>query len=278
MNFNIPPLITPRTAKKILRGEDKISLDLGKTKTEIEIKREEVILSDKFSITFEDLRKISNRDNIVFFVEESGVFSVAISGRHFYKLVPTEGAPTIEIDGIRMHRSKYVKPERDTESKLEVLDLNYGRVLDTCTGLGYTATHSLERGAEFVITIELDVNVLKIAKMNPWSKTLFTSSYIHKLLGDSYFLINTFPPNFFDYIIHDPPRFSLAGELYSGQFYAFLYRILKARGKLFHYTGEPGSRYRKINIRRGVIQRLRRAGFKSLKYYPDALGVTAEKY
>ena len=43
-----------------------------------------------------------------------------------------------------------------------------------------------------------------------------------------------------DAILHDPPRFGIAGELYSqGFYYEQLARILKRRGRLFHYTGSP---------------------------------------
>lgn len=39
--------------------------------------------------------------------------------------------------------------------------------------------------------------------------------------------------------MHNPPRFSIAGELYGLDFYRALYRVLRRDGKLFHYTGEP---------------------------------------
>ena len=43
----------------------------------------------------------------------------------------------------------------------------------------------------------------------------------------------------FDAVLHDPPRFGIAGELYSQAFYDHLARVLKPRGVLFHYTGTP---------------------------------------
>ncbi|HHI00479.1 MAG TPA: SAM-dependent methyltransferase, partial [Thermococcus litoralis] len=81
----------------------------------------------------------------------------------------------------------------------------------------------------------------------------------------------------FDAIIHDPPRFSLAGQLYSEEFYAELFRILKPKGRLFHYVGNPGKKYRRKDLQRGVMERLRNVGFRKIKRVEEALGVVALK-
>ena len=65
----------------------------------------------------------------------------------------------------------------------------------------------------------------------------------------------------FDAVIHDPPTFALAGDLYSLRLYRSLYRVLKPGGRLFHYIGNPDSRYG-ASTGRGVVARLRRAGFR----------------
>jgi predicted methyltransferase len=64
-----------------------------------------------------------------------------------------------------------------------------------------------------------------------------------------------------DAILHDPPRFGIAGELYSQAFYDQLARVLKRHGLLFHYTGSPNRVSRGRDLAREVEQRLRRAGF-----------------
>ena len=69
----------------------------------------------------------------------------------------------------------------------------------------------------------------------------------------------------FDIIIHDPPRLSLATELYSLDFYKQIFRVLKNNGKLYHYTGNPGSRNRHANLPGNVVKRLKIAGFKNIE-------------
>ena len=77
--------------------------------------------------------------------------------------------------------------------------------------------------------------------------------------------IKIFKSSMFDAVIHDPPRLSLATELYSLDFYKQIYRVLKNNGKLYHYTGSPGSRNRKINLAGNVSKRLKQAGFKKIE-------------
>jgi predicted methyltransferase len=62
-------------------------------------------------------------------------------------------------------------------------------------------------------------------------------------------------------ILHDPPRFGIAGELYSQVFYDHLARVLKRKGKLFHYTGTPNKLTSGRDVPNEVAKRLRHAGF-----------------
>lgn len=75
--------------------------------------------------------------------------------------------------------------------------------------------------------------------------------------------VKRLPGGSFDRIIHDPPRFALAGELCGLEFYRELYRVLKTSSIMFHYTGEPG-RARGLNVPGGVSGRLKRASFQIL--------------
>lgn len=273
----LPSLLTSRVARRILEGHGRVSLDLGLSEVSVAVGDDHVELPDGSVIDFSDLRRIEDRNNAVFFPEEGALYMVAISDDHFYKLVPTEGAPTIEVDGIRMHRTKETMPDIDASEKIEVLAIRGGRVLDTCTGLGYTAQAALERGADLVVSIERRPEVLHIAEVNPWSRGIFEDHRIHLMLGDAHVTLDGLPPGFFDYAVHDPPRLSLAGHLYGQEFYAKLLQILRGGGRLFHYTGEPGSRQRRIDLRRGVMRRLRQAGFEKIVYHERVLGVTCRK-
>jgi predicted methyltransferase len=272
-----PPLITPAVARRILKGERRVSLDLGISEASIEDRGDGVLLPDGSYVRFEELEMAAEKEDMVFFPCEDRLWMVAITDDHYYKLVPTEGAPTLEIDGIRMHRTKDTTPEADAGRKVESLGIEGGNVLDTCTGLGYTALAAIDRGAQTVVSIEISREVLGIARINPWSRRLFEDPRIHLMIGDSYLLVKALPTGLFHYIIHDPPRLSLAGHLYSLEFYKSLYRVLRAGGRLYHYTGEPGKRYRRLDIRKGVMKRLRSAGFKNLHYLDEIQGLICEK-
>ncbi|KYH37714.1 MAG: hypothetical protein AYL28_005100 [Candidatus Bathyarchaeota archaeon B23] len=264
-------------ARQILRGSRRVSLDLGLSKTWVELRGGAVLLPGGLKVSLGELRRIAEREEAVFIVDEAGVHMAAHADGHFHKLVPTEGAPTLEIDGIRMHRTRGVTPDLDAAMKLEAVGLRGGRVLDVCTGLGYTALEALRRGAELVISLEVNPVVLRMAELNPWSRGLFRDRRLNLILGDAYDVLPLLPEGFFDYAIHDPPRFALAGHLYSGEFYRRLLRVLRPGGRLFHYTGEPGSRRRRIDLRRGVMRRLGEAGFIDLRHHRDVMGVTCRR-
>ncbi|HUV35284.1 MAG TPA: RsmD family RNA methyltransferase [Candidatus Desulfaltia sp.] len=274
MPHKVPPIITPDTAKTLLEGKTRVSLDLGLTETTVNPTKTGWPLPGGETVDGETLRKISEKENSAYFVESGDVFQVAVAGKHFYKLVPTGRAPTLEIDGVRMHRTSGTSPDQDTGTKLDVLELDGGRVLDTCMGLGYTAIESARRGAELVVTVELEPQVVRIALMNPWSAPLFTGEAIHKVIGDTYMVASVLPESFFDYVIHDPPRHDHAGHLYGLDYYRRLHRLMAPGGRMFHYTGEPRSRYRGVNLQRGVSKRLREAGFTGTRYHPEVMGVT----
>ena len=176
-----------------------------------------------------------------------------------------------------MHRIKDVDPKTDTILKLKSLGKIYGIVLDCCTGLGYTAILAARRKkVEKVVTIEKDENVVFIAKQNPFSKELFTNPKIELIIGDVTKEIKNFEEEYFNFIIHDPPRISIAEELYSLNFYKQLFRVLKRNGKIFHYVGKPGIKQRKKYLQ-GIIRRLRKAGFRKIKKVDYALGLLISK-
>jgi predicted methyltransferase len=272
---SIPPMITADVARQIISGTSKVSFDLGLTVSDVCIEGGKANLLGHI-VSVKDLEDVAGRENAVFFPEGSSMYQVAVSSDRFYKLVPTSGAPTLEIDGVRMHRTKEVTPDKDAEEKLKVLQLKKGRVLDTCMGLGYTAIGALARGAEVVVSVEREPPVIRVAEMNPWSRRLFGGE-ISLLLGDSYQIVDALPIGLFDWVIHDPPRLTHAGTLYSEKFYSKLYHVMNDDGRLFHYTGKPRSKYRGVDLQRGVQERLRAVGFRGIEYHPDIMGITCEK-
>lgn len=214
------------------------------------------------------------------YIVQGGILHpLEVRGRGYYKLLSLGlgKPPTLEINGIHMHRITGTDPWNDTLAKTRAARIKRGvRVLDVCTGLGYTAISSLNMGASSVLTVEVDEAVLYLAERNPWSWRL-EDKRITIVNDDALRVIPQLQDDSFDRIIHDPPRFSsMTGDLYGIKFYRELYRVLKPGGVLFHYTGTPG-RLRKLNLPGRVASRLERAGFMVRYYDGRALGVVAVK-
>jgi len=195
----------------------------------------------------------------------------------FYRLIRTSTWPCLEISGIHMHRADAVDPKTDAILKIKALGKIYGVILDCCTGLGYTAILAAKaRSVKKIITIEKDENVILIAKRNPFSRLLFENRKIHLIIGDAFQEIRKFNDKRFNFIIHDPPRISIAPELYSLEFYRHLWRVLKDNGRILHYVGRPGLKQGKRYLK-GVIKRLRLAGFSRIRKVEYAQSLLIEK-
>lgn len=180
------------------------------------------------------------------------------------KLVPTEwGPPTFEIDGIKMLPTAQVSPYSDAERKVALIQPRGKRILDTCGGLGYFAAWCLRGGAEQVLSYEKNPDVLWLRSLNPWSPQPSTQPGVglNLTLGDIVEQIIALPDASVDAVLHDPPRFGIAGELYSQAFYDHLARVLKRKGRLFHYTGSPNKLTSGRDVPNEVAKRLRLAGF-----------------
>jgi uncharacterized protein len=176
------------------------------------------------------------------------------------KLVPTEwGAPTFEIDGIKMLPTAHVSPYADAERKVGLIQPRGKVILDTCGGLGYFAAWCLLGQARQVLSYEKNADVIWLRSLNPWSPE--TGSGLTLTHGDIAEQIVTLSNDSVDAILHDPPRFGIAGELYSQKFYDQLARVLKRKGKLFHYTGAANKLTSGRDVSKEVVKRLRHAGF-----------------
>lgn len=255
----------------------RVSPDLNLSLADVDV-GEAALFPDGTAVAWPDVETIARDENGCYVCEAGEVAKVQLFSeetQRVYTLYPTSGAPTMLISGIPMHRIKGTDPHQDTLAKIRAAGPLTGRVLDTCTGLGYTALAAADKGAQ-VTTVELDPAAHAIVRRNPWSCRLFATPAITPLLGDVAEVIITFADSMFDAIIHDPPMFSLAGELYSLAFYRELWRVLRRGGRLFHYIGNPESKSGGT-VTRGAMRRLTEAGFRRVQERAQAFGVVAVK-
>lgn len=200
------------------------------------------------------------KDRTVYYWNGAAFAPVARYGSALTKLVPTEwGPPTFEIDGVKMLPTAKISPYADAQRKVSWIQPRDKVILDTCAGLGYFAACCLQAAAAQVVSYEKNPDVLWLRELNPWSPR--PGGALHLTLGDVTEQITTLPDHSIDAVLHDPPRFRLAGELYSQEFYAQLARVLRRKGRLFHYTGTPNKLTSGRDVPREVATRLQRAGF-----------------
>ena len=168
-------------------GPFQASIDLGMTQTTLTRVAGGYQLPDGQLLTDQHVNEINDDENGCYVLEGNLIrkveFFSAFTNR-YYSLMPTEAAPTMLISGIPMHRIKGTNPMEDTRQKLKALGRANGLVLDTTTGLGYTAILAAKT-ANHVITIEFDPTVIEVCRANPWSQELFTNPKIQQLIGDS---------------------------------------------------------------------------------------------
>jgi hypothetical protein len=255
-----------------------VSIDLNLTESEIRLQPEYVLFPTGESLDWKSIEEISGNETACYYVENNEPKAIKgfseFSGQ-FYGLMPTTSAPTMLISGIPMHRIKDTNPHQDTINKIKAITPVKGDVLDTTTGLGYTAIEAAKT-ARHVTTIEIDPMAQEIARLNPWSQALFNNPKITQVIGDAFDEIKGFDAESFSAIIHDPPMFSLAGDLYSLAFYQQAFRVLKHNGRIFHYIGDPESKTG-ARVTKGVLRRLQEAGFTRVIRAPRAFGVVAYK-
>lgn len=272
-HFQLEPLLRARDA-----GESSAttSADLGRSQAPVTLDGDGIHYPGGECLRWDDAARIAKNTSVCFTLGSGEIAQIRVFSQTtnwVRSLYPTQSAPTMLVSGVPMHRIKDTDPWRDTLAKAKTIAPLTGRVLDTATGLGYTAIVASETAAE-VVTIELDPAGLEIARQNPWSRELFERPNIQQLIGDAAEIVPTLAAASFARIVHDPPQLSLAGHLYSEDFYRELRRVLARGGRLFHYIGDPKSPFGSRTTS-GVMRRLHDAGFARVVRRPEAFGVVA---
>lgn len=260
------PLLTLQTHDVLVAALDRepedaaavrCSLDLGKSTTTAIVGREGWTWNGTRYPWLENCR-----ERTIYYWTGEAFAPVSRYTSALIKLVPTEwGPPTFEIDGVKMLPTARLSPYEDAQRKVALIEPRGKTVLDTCGGLGYFADWCLKGGAQRVLSYEKNADVLWLRGLNPWSPVAAEAlTLIH---ADVAIEIGRMPAATVDAVLHDPPRFGIAGELYSQAFYDQLARVLKPRGRLFHYTGTPNRLTTGRDVPREVANRLQRAGFRT---------------
>ena len=257
----MPVLVTLREHTELLAkqkaggGTLDLSLDLDQSKTTVTAK------TDCWSVGDIDYHYLEVcKDNTVYQWDDGEFAPVARFTKSLIKLVPTSwGPPTFQIDGIKMLPTAHTCPYGDAERKVGLIAPRGKVILDTCGGLGYFAAWCLKGDAKKIVSTEKNPDVLWLREVNPWSPK--AGGRLELRHGDISLDIVKMASASFDAALHDPPRFGIAGELYSQVFYDHLARVLKPKGVLFHYTGSPNKLTSGRDVPNEVSQRLRRAGF-----------------
>ncbi|QQP96745.1 class I SAM-dependent methyltransferase [Lysobacter enzymogenes] len=207
------------------------------------------------------------KDRTIYYWDGEDFAAVSRFTGSLIKLVPTDwGAPTFEIDGIKMLPTSKTSPVDDARRKVELVQPRGKQVLDTCGGLGYFAACCLDAGAAQIRSFEKNPSVLWLRTLNPWSPdpdAPASGGRLQLAQGDVSQAIAELADASFDALLHDPPRFGIAGELYSQTFYDHLARVLRRGGRLFHYTGSPNKLTTGRDVPREVAKRLDKSGFKA---------------
>ena len=272
----IAPLLTMKVHEALRAAADaatpriECSLDLDRSRTSVEVGAEGWTWQGRAFPYLE-----SCRERTVYHWDGGAFRPVARFTSSLIKLVPTQwGPPTFEIDGVKMLPTEHVSPWADAERKVGLIQPRGKVILDTCGGLGYFAACCLQGGAKQVLSYEKNADVIWLRSLNPWSPA--AGGALTLTQGDITGEIGGMRDASVDAILHDPPRFGLAGELYSQAFYDQLARVLRRKGRLFHYTGAPNKltmgRKSGRDVPGEVAKRLRRAGFSAK---PDGDGILA---
>lgn len=253
------PLLTRPIYQQLRQANGSLlcSLDLGRTQATVQV--------DVEGWEYQGIRypfPERCKDRTIYYWDGEEFSAVSRYHGSLIKLVPTEwGPPTFEIDGIKMLPSARISPYEDARNKVDLIQPAGKHILETCGGLGYFAAWCLDRGAARILSYEKNPDVIWLRNLNPWSPP--AGGALELVQGDCMDHLSQLPDASFDAILHDPPRFGIAGELYSLAFYQELARLMKPGGRLFHYTGSPNKLTTGRDVPNEVARRLRDAGFRT---------------
>src|SRR5881394_2524076 len=107
------------------------------------------------------------KDKTIYYWDGKAFEPVARFTTSLIKLVPTQwGAPTFEIDGIKMLPTAKLSPFADAGRKVALIRPRNKVILDTCAGLGYFGAWCLAGEAKRVLSCEKSADVIWLRSLN----------------------------------------------------------------------------------------------------------------
>ena len=267
------PIISSNELREINKSIDEglneleVFLDLGISKTKIKLDKTGFFINDQLV----KIKKVKEDDKSCYLITENGLEKVQFISKEtgkFYKLVPTQFRPILKISGTSMHKKQFL-------NRLQK-DRLHGFILDSGTGLGYSSI-ILSKTADKVITVEIDENVIEMAKLNPYSKDLFSNKKIKRIIGNICEEIKKFKNNEFNFVVLDGGSVKGSEEFFSLENYKEVFRVLKSNGKLYHYVP-------KHQIKRGrdfateIVSRLKKLGVHKIFRDEEGSYLIARKF
>lgn len=253
------PILSSEDLRKISKAisegrrqiEINFDLNFSNEKEKVELFENGIIFQNKKI----EIPQIREDDKSCYLIVDDKIELVQYSsGEGIYKLVPTSFRPIMQISGTSMHKQEFI--ERIERSKL------YGKILDSGTGLGYTAIMA-GKSAKQVVTIEIDEQVIEMQKINPFSQWLFKNKKIERIQGDLTKEIKKFQDREFNFIILDGGTPRSSGDFFSPRNYEQVFRVLRFGGKLYHYV--PNYHINRGEDFAGKISNiLKKVGFKKI--------------
>src|SRR5262245_18816196 len=162
-HFQADPLLAARRAGQPTAVT---SLNLGLSTVEVHLAAQGVVFPSGEALAWAEIERINRSENQCFVVEGGAARSIQVfseTTNWLRSLMPTPSAPAMLVAGFPMHRIKGIDPYEDTRRKIAAVAPLTGDVLDTATGLGYTAIEAANTASR-VVTIELDPAGLEVAR------------------------------------------------------------------------------------------------------------------
>ena len=125
----------------------RLSTDLNLSEQDFAINDQHLVLDADNQLSIDTLKSIVKKTQRIYLCQDGAMTPLEDRSTGYYKLVPTAGAPLLEISGVKMHISKGTDPFTSASAMAQQAVRKGDKVLDCCSGLGYAAIAAHRLGA-----------------------------------------------------------------------------------------------------------------------------------